>query len=82
MRIPYGEGLTGRVAETGEPVLYNQDAGDDPSLRPTPVPGAGPVEDEYLMAVPLHGPDGVEGILTLYRRGPASSAGARRTYGC
>lgn len=70
MRIPYGEGLTGRVAETGEPVIYNQSSSDDPDLKPTPVPGGGPVDDEYLMAVPLHGPERVEGILTLYRQGP------------
>jgi GAF domain-containing protein len=70
MRIPYGKGLTGRVAETGEPLVYNQTSRDDPELELERVPGGGPVEDEYLMAVPLHGPDGVEGILTLYRQGP------------
>jgi signal transduction histidine kinase len=70
MRIPYGEGLTGRVAETGEPLVYNQVPDDEPDLEPARVPGGGPVRDEYLMSVPLHGPDGVEGILTLYRQGP------------
>jgi len=70
MRLPYGKGLTGRVAETGEPMIYNQTSSDDPDLELARVPGGGPVEDEYLMAVPLYGPDGVEGILTLYRRGP------------
>jgi signal transduction histidine kinase len=69
MRIPYGEGLTGRVAEAGELLVYNQSPSDDPDLELARVPGGGPQEDEYLMAVPLHGPDGVEGILTLYRQG-------------
>src|SRR6266498_213733 len=70
MRIPYGKGVTGRVAETGEPVIYNQNDNDDPDLEPAEVPGGGPVDDEYLMAVPLHGPTRVEGVLTLYRQGP------------
>src|SRR6266540_3252745 len=70
MRIPYGKGLTGRVAESGEPLVYNQSASDDPDLELAVVPGGGPLEDEYLMSVPLHGPEGVEGILTLYRQGP------------
>jgi signal transduction histidine kinase len=69
MRIPYGKGVTGRVAETGEPVVYNQSDNDDPDLEPAEVPGAGPVDDEYLLAVPLHGPARVEGVLTLYRQG-------------
>src|SRR6266536_355026 len=70
MRLPYGTGLTGRAAETGEAVVYNQSDSDDPTLEPASVPGDGPVTDEYVMAVPLHGPDGVEGIITLYRQGP------------
>jgi len=69
MRIPYGEGLTGRVAEAGELLVYNQTPSDDPVLELARVPGGAPLDDEYLMAVPLHGPDGVEGILTLYRQG-------------
>jgi signal transduction histidine kinase len=70
MRIPYGEGVTGRVAETGEAVIYNQSDSDDPDVEPAPVPGGGPADDEYLMAVPLHSPDGIVGVLTLYRQGP------------
>jgi len=73
MRLPYGTGLTGRVAETGEAVVYNQAESDDPTLEPVSVPGSAPVEDEYVMALPLHGPDGVEGILTLYRQGPGQA---------
>ena len=70
MRIGYGEGLTGRVAETGRPVVYNQSDSDDPTLSPKAVADAPPDEDEYVLAVPLHGPDTLEGILVIYRQGP------------
>jgi signal transduction histidine kinase len=70
MRIGYGEGLTGRVAATGRPVVYNQSEADDPTLSPKAVSGSPALDDEYVLAVPLHGPDSLEGILVIYRQGP------------
>jgi signal transduction histidine kinase len=70
LRIPYGTGLTGRAAETGEPVIFNQADGDDPTLEPGVIPGTPPPQpDEYLLVLPLVGSDGVEGTLALYREG-------------
>ncbi len=75
MRIPYGEGLSGRVAETGKPVVYNQAASDDPTLKPRRVGDYDEdLVDEYVLAVPLVGPHAaVEGILVLYRQGPGQA---------
>ena len=69
MRVAYGEGLCGRVAETGMPVLWNRCDGDDPSLRPKFAPGCPSDAEVYVMVVPLRGPDRVEGTLALYREG-------------
>src|SRR6266545_6044687 len=49
MRIPFGQGLTGRVAETGKPVVYNQSESDDPTLKPASVDGGGSVAEEYVL---------------------------------
>jgi signal transduction histidine kinase len=68
LRIRYGDGLTGRVAETGRPVIYNQAETDDPTLRPRLVADCAP--EEYVLAVPLGGPDVLEGVLVVYRQGP------------
>src|SRR6266704_1199119 len=75
MRIPYGEGLSGRVAESGKPVVYNQAASDDPTLKPRRVGDYDEdLVDEYVLAVPLVGPHAaVEGILVLYRQGPGQA---------
>jgi signal transduction histidine kinase len=69
MRIPFGQGLTGRVAETGKPVVYNQSESDDPTLKPGRVDDCGSITEEYVLAVPLTGQDALEGILVLYRQG-------------
>lgn len=69
MRIPFGEGLTGRVAETGQPVVYNQSSSDDPTLKPARVDASDSVVEEYVLAVPLTGQEAPEGILVLYRQG-------------
>jgi signal transduction histidine kinase len=69
MRIPYGEGLTGRVAETGRPVVYNQADTDDPTLKPGRVGDCDELVEEYMLAVPLSGPQHLEGVLVLYRQG-------------
>jgi len=67
-RIPFGEGLTGRAAESGEVVVYNS---DDP---PDTAEGAPPVPDRRMLVLPLVGPDGVEGTLTLFRDGSGQPA--------
>ncbi len=50
MPIGLGEALTAGVADTGRPVVDDQDAN--------------------LLAVPLHGPDALEGILVVHRDEP------------
>jgi len=65
-RIPFGEGLTGRAAESGEVVVFNSDGDGAPGAPPGPV--------RRLMVLPLVGPDGVEGTLTLFRDGPGQPA--------
>ncbi|HEX6673512.1 MAG TPA: GAF domain-containing sensor histidine kinase [Actinomycetes bacterium] len=67
-RIPFGEGLTGRAAETGEVVVYNA---DDPELV---AEGAPPATDRRMLVLPLVGPDGIEGTLTLFRDGSGQPA--------
>lgn len=70
MRIPFGQGLTGRVAETGKPVVYNQSKSDDPTLKPAKVDACDlTIAEEYVLAVPLAGQDALEGVLVLYRQG-------------
>src|SRR6266511_870950 len=68
LRIPFGEGFTGRAAESGEVVVYNS---DDP---PDTAEGAPPVPDRRMLVLPLVGPDGVEGTLTLFRDGSGQPA--------
>jgi signal transduction histidine kinase len=75
-RIPFGEGLTGRAAETGEVVVYNA---DDPASRASgshahAAEGAHPEPDRRMLVLPLVGPDGVEGTLTLFRDGSGQPA--------
>jgi len=65
-RIPFGEGLTGGAAESGEVVVFNSDGDGAPGAPPGPV--------RRLMVLPLVGPDGVEGTLTLFRDGPGQPA--------
>jgi len=64
--IPFGEGLTGRAAESGEVVVFNSGGDGAPGAPPGPV--------RRLMVLPLVGPDGVEGTLTLFRDGPGQPA--------
>lgn len=70
LQLAYGEGLAGRVAETGKPVIWNRCADDDPTIKPKIAPGCPPDPKQYVMVVPLRGPeDRVEGTLALYRQG-------------
>src|SRR6266545_163372 len=83
-RIPFGEGLTGRAAETGEVVVYNADeasraSGNRPASRASGIrehaaEGAPPASDRRMLVLPLVGPDGVEGTLTLFRDGSGQPA--------
>ena len=69
MQVGYGEGLCGRVAETGMPAVWNRSADDDPTLKPKIAPGCPPDPKQYVMVVPLCGNGRVEGTLALYREG-------------
>ncbi len=68
-RVPYGKGVAGQVAQTGEPMLIN-DLGDDPrfakgGVRPRPGIASS-------ICVPLTDEEGgVQGVLSVRRRAPA-----------
>ena len=68
-RVPYGKGVAGQVAQTGEPMLIN-DLGDDPRFargRVRPRPGI-----VSSICVPLADKEGrVQGVLSVRRRAPA-----------
>jgi diguanylate cyclase (GGDEF)-like protein len=63
--IPFGTGITGTVAETGEPVLVQDAVADD---RSELIPGT-PDEPEALIAIPLIARSELTGVLCLYRLG-------------
>jgi len=63
--IPFGTGITGTVAETGEPALVQDVTAD---ARSEHIPGT-PDEPEALIAVPLVARSELKGVLCLYRLG-------------
>jgi diguanylate cyclase (GGDEF)-like protein len=63
--LPFGAGITGSVAERGEPELV-ANVMDDP--RAEQIPGT-PVEPEALIVVPLLARQELKGTLNLYRLG-------------
>jgi len=66
-RIAVGEGIAGKVAATGEPMLI-LDVGSDPRFRECVVPRSGVCAS---MCVPLRGQDGgVIGVLSIRRHVP------------
>ncbi len=66
-RIDFGEGIAGRVAQTGEPMVI-ADVGADPRLKDTVKPRAG---ISGSMCVPLKDEDGtVQGVLSIRRHEP------------
>ena len=66
-RVPLGEGVSGKVALTGEPMLLN-DLGDEPSLRHLPRR----VEISSSICVPLRNQENaVIGVLAVRRLKPA-----------
>ena len=81
-RVFVGEGIAGRVAQTGEPLLVNYDVRSDPRFhdtRMTGLPGISssismPMKDEYKI---------VQGVLCIRRRTPAPpfSAEDERLFG-
>lgn len=65
------EGIVGAVAKSGH-AEFVDDVDADP--RAADVPGT-PMEHNSMLAIPLHGPNGVLGVLELYRsRGEVFSA--------
>jgi diguanylate cyclase (GGDEF)-like protein len=66
--IPFGQGITGAVAASGQPRLVN-DAHLDPSA--VQIPGT-PDEPESMVVVPLVARDEATGCLSLYRLGEAN----------
>jgi len=63
--IPFGQGITGKVAESRVPQLVNDAHLDE---RAHQVPGT-PVEPESLIAIPLLARGELKGILCIYRLG-------------
>ena len=72
-RVPYGKGVAGQVAQTGEPMLIN-DLGGDPRFakaRISPRPGI-----VSSICVPLSDEEGrVQGVLSVRRAAPAAPFG-------
>lgn len=66
-RLEIGEGLPGWVAREGQPVLLDNIAGDQRSLR-LPLH---PDHHESALSVPLNGHGQVVGVITLYKAGRA-----------
>ena len=62
----FGEGVSGEVAATHEPVMANDTATD---LRARQIEGTPEDEDESLIAVPLVARGELKGVLALYRVG-------------
>lgn len=65
LRIPIGQGITGHVALTGEPLIVG-DAAKDP--RAYYIPGTAEV-DESMVAAPINFEGRVIGVITLSRLG-------------
>ena len=68
-RILPGEGIIGDLASRGAAEFVN-DAANDPRL--VHIPGTSELQDERLMAASLLGRDGVNGLLAVWRSGPAA----------
>ncbi|MFQ6676591.1 MAG: PAS domain S-box protein, partial [Fidelibacterota bacterium] len=71
MRLRMGEGLSGRVAESGKAEIVNR---VDLTGRGKQIPGT-PVEPESLLSAPLRVKDRVIGVITLRRLGEKEFAG-------
>jgi len=71
-RPRFGEGITGRVVETGHPFHSNEAHLD---TRGKFVPGT-PIEPEALISLPLIARDKIKGALNVYRLGGASFSAA------
>ena len=70
-RVRYGDGVAGRVAQTGDPMLIN-DLQDDPrfaDIRVTPMP-----DIASSICVPLRDEEGrVQGVVSVRRKSPAAA---------
>jgi diguanylate cyclase (GGDEF)-like protein/putative nucleotidyltransferase with HDIG domain len=63
LKIPMGEGLSGWVAENRKPIVNG-----NPAVEPGDQAGPSkPTTMRSALAVPLEGPSGVVGVMTLYR---------------
>lgn len=67
LRLRIGEGITGWIAEHGEPVLIDNTLADERSL---PIPGT-PMLAESVIGAPLNYEGRVGGVITLSKRGIA-----------
>src|SRR5205085_2110888 len=63
--LPFGTGITGTAAQTGQPLLVNQAHLDPRAVR---IPGT-PEEPEAVIAVPIVAHDQLKGVLVLDREG-------------
>jgi len=62
MRIPLGEGIAGRVAQTGEPILLEDISQDQRSVRPDLVSAEGL---KGFVSIPLKSKDKVVGVMNV-----------------
>ena len=72
-RVPYGKGVAGQVAQTGEPMLINDLRGDPRFAKARISPRPGIVSS---ICVPLSDEEGrVQGVLSVRRAAPAAPFG-------
>ncbi|MCW2726222.1 MAG: hypothetical protein JWN35_3143 [Frankiales bacterium] len=71
--VPLGEGVTGRVALTGEPLVVSREQGwhADEHLHAAYLPWLSRFDMSAMVAVPLKDDGVVTGVMTLGREGPA-----------
>ncbi|HUF38796.1 MAG TPA: GAF domain-containing protein, partial [Anaerolineales bacterium] len=65
--IVAGEGIIGDIALKGVPEVVNDSAGDPRAIT---IAGTENEDHEHLLASPLEAPDGVRGLMAVWRTGP------------
>ena len=64
--IRYGEGILGDIARTEAAEVVNNTGSDPRTLQ---IPGTAQKENEHMLVSPLLSPDGLRGLMTVWRTG-------------
>ncbi|MFO1317017.1 MAG: GAF domain-containing protein [Burkholderiales bacterium] len=64
--IVVGQGIIGKLLQTGQPELINDTLADPRGVQ---IPGTAPQQDERMMVVPLLSGDAVQGAMAVWRTG-------------